>query len=256
MKIRVLGCSGAEFPGHNPPGFLLNDEILFDAGSLTNVLNVKGQVRIRNIFITHAHLDHIRGIPFLADNLILDNHRHKVTVMSIAPVIKAVRQHLLNGYVWPDFTIIPDPKNGVLEFVKLHEGRSVCLNGFTVTPYRVNHSVPAVGYLVEDMEERRFFYSGDTGPTSETWKRLGSKHINAMIIEVSFPNSMEQTALRTGHLTARLLQKELSKMYGIPERILITHTKPQYSEAIRREIRSLPLRNSRLLRDGEIIRIR
>lgn len=70
MKIKVLGCSGAEFPGHNSPGFLLDDKILFDAGSVTNVLHEKEQLEIKNIFITHAHLDHIKGIPFLADNVL------------------------------------------------------------------------------------------------------------------------------------------------------------------------------------------
>ena len=71
MKINVIGCSGAEFPGHNAPAFLLDEEILFDAGSLTSTLNEKAQMKIRNIFITHAHLDHIRSIPFLADNIVV-----------------------------------------------------------------------------------------------------------------------------------------------------------------------------------------
>jgi len=47
MKIRVIGCSGAELPGHNAPGFLLDDEIIFDAGSITSVLTAKEQLRIR-----------------------------------------------------------------------------------------------------------------------------------------------------------------------------------------------------------------
>jgi cAMP phosphodiesterase len=255
MKIEVLGCSGAEFPGHNPPGFLLDDAILFDAGSLTNVLNGNRQQRIRHIFITHAHLDHIRGIPFLADNLLIRNKGYKVNIISIPQVIKTIKKNLLNGYVWPDFTIIPSPKNGVLQFVQMRDGKSIEVNGFCITPYRVNHSVPAVGYLVENRHGKRFFYTGDTGPTDGTWKKIGNRQIHCMIIEVSFPNRMKETALMTGHLTGNLLKEEISKMQLMPERIFITHPKPQYFRTIRTELDSLGMKNLDLLRDGQTIRI-
>jgi ribonuclease BN (tRNA processing enzyme) len=69
--------------------------------------------------------------------------------------------------------------------------------------------VPGVGYLVENQKKRRFFYTGDTGPTDGTWRRLGEKHINCLIIEVSFPNHMGDIAITTGHLTPLLLKGEL-----------------------------------------------
>ncbi len=255
MKIKVLGCSGAEFPGHNPPGFLLDDEILFDAGSLTNVLDEHSQQRIKNIFITHAHLDHIRGIPFLADNLLIDRKGCKVNIISISQVINTIRKNLLNGHVWPDFTIIPDPGNGVLQFVQLRDGKAIEVNGYSIIPYRVNHSVPAVGYLVKDAAGKLFFYTGDTGPTDATWKKIGDRQLHGLIIEVSFPNSMKETALMTGHLTGQLLKSELSKMNHVPRKIFITHTKPQYFKTIRSELRKLDIRNLRLLKDGETILI-
>ena len=255
MKIKVLGCSGAEFPGHNPPGFLLDDAVLFDAGSLTNVLNGRAQEGVNYIFITHAHLDHIRGIPFLADNLLIKDGGHKVNIVSIPPVIRTIRDNLLNGQVWPDFTILPNPKNGVLKFLAAREGRSIRINGLTVTPYRVNHSVPAVGYLVEDRRGKRFFYTGDTGPADATWKKVGNRQLHCLIIEVSFPNRMKEVAITTGHLTSALLQEELSKIGRAPEKIYITHPKPQYFAIIEKELKDLGLRNLRLLRDGDILKI-
>jgi len=42
------------------------------------------------------------------------------------------------------------------------------IGDYTISPVRVNHSVPAVGYLVEDKKKRCFFYTGDTGPSGET----------------------------------------------------------------------------------------
>lgn len=254
MKIKVLGCSGAEFPGHNTPGFLLDDEILFDAGSLTNVLNGRSQWKIKNIFITHAHLDHIKGIPFLADNIIIKNMGHKVNVASISPVIKTIKQNLLNGSLWPDFTILPNPGDGVLRFMRLHDGKPVRINGYTITAVKVSHSVPAVGYLVEDGKGRRFFYTGDTGPTRSTWRKIGDRPLHGLIIEVSFPNKMEATAITTGHMTAHLLREELLRMPHMPGKIFVTHTKPQYFKIIKSELGELGLKNLRLLKDGDIIR--
>ena len=163
MKIDVLGCSGAEFPGHNPAGFLLDHKILFDAGTLTHVLDRKAQSKITYIFITHAHLDHIRDISFLADNIIVEKRKQRVNIISIPSVIRTIRAHLLNNSLWPDFSMIPDYENAVLRYNTLKEGRPLKAGDYSISAYKVNHSVPAVGYLAEDRNHRRFFYTGDTG---------------------------------------------------------------------------------------------
>ena len=255
MKIKVIGCSGAELPGHNAPGFLLDDEIIFDAGSITSVLDEKAQLKIKHIFITHAHLDHIRSIPFLADNIVLGDKDKKVTIYSISQVITTIKKHLFNSAVWPDFTIIPNPDDAILNLVKLKVASSLSINGYTITPYKVNHPVPAVGYLVEDERDRRFFYTGDTGPTPGTWKKVGDRKIDCLIIDVSFPNSMREMAITTGHLTPELLREEVAKMHSVPGSIYITHPKPQYFKTVRKELDKLKIRNLRVLREGEIIRI-
>jgi cAMP phosphodiesterase len=255
MKIRVIGCSGAEFPGHNAPSFLLNDELIFDAGSITGVLDEQSQMKIKHIFITHAHLDHIMSIPFLADNIIVSEKQNRISVFSIRAVIKTIKKHLFNSAVWPDFTIIPYPDDAILSLVALKPGKTIRINSYTITPYKVNHPVPAVGYLVEDIKNRRFFYTGDSGPTSQTWKKIGNKRIHALIIDVSFPNSMKKMALRTGHLTPELLRKELTKIQAGPDNVFITHPKPQYFRTIRKEIDFLKMNNIRLLKEGDIIKV-
>jgi ribonuclease BN (tRNA processing enzyme) len=255
MKIKVLGASGAELPGHNPPSLLLNDRILFDAGSLTHVLDLKDQLKIRDIFVTHAHLDHITGIPFLAENVVFAKKRPPIRILSIPPVVRAIQRHILNGSIWPNFSTIPNPRHPILDLIELKTGHPVWIGGYSVTPYAVNHSVPAVGYLVEDEEKRRFFYTGDTGPSEGVWKRLGEKQLHCLIIEVSFPNRMEKMALETRHLTPRSLKRELSKIRRMPERILVTHLKPKYSRAIKTELQSLRIKNLKLLRDEETIKL-
>jgi cAMP phosphodiesterase len=180
---------------------------------------------------------------------------HRVYIMSIPQVLRTIKQNLFNSAVWPDFTIIPDPESSILKFVSVKPDKTLKLNGYSVTPYKVTHTVPAVGYLVEDRKGRRFFYTGDTGPTEPTWKNIGNVQIHCLIIEVSFPNSMKEMAINTGHLTANLLKKELRKIRLIPEKIYITHPKPQYSKLIREELRMLKMRTLKMLRDGQVITV-
>jgi ribonuclease BN (tRNA processing enzyme) len=249
MKLRVIGSSGGEFPGHHPPAFLIDDCMLLDAGTIGASLNYAEQWKIRNILITHAHLDHIKGIPFLADNLIIKNKEHSVKIISISNVLIALKKNLLNNRIWPDFTIITAASKPVLELEGILPGKPFKINSYTITAYKVNHSVHAVGYIIEDRKGKRLLYTGDTGPTDKIWE--AAKDIQCAIIEVSFPDKLKAMAIKTGHLTAGLLMKEINKMKDLPEKILITHPKPLYLGQIKNEIRKLPLKNIKILKDGE-----
>ncbi|MGB4598654.1 MAG: 3',5'-cyclic-nucleotide phosphodiesterase [Trichlorobacter sp.] len=259
MKLRVLGSAGAEFPDFRPPAFLIDDSLLLDAGTISAVLTEEEQWQIRSIFITHAHLDHIRGIPALADNIIIKSLRHLVTVYGTEPVIDALRTHLLNGTIWPDFTALPTPDEPVLRYDIITPGRPLtlgcydhvrrCSDGYVLTAVEVNHTVPAVGYCVEK-NGVRLVYTGDTGPTDAIWQAASGA--DALIVEVSFPNSMASMATLTRHLCCSQLEQELAKMAVLPTRILITHPKPQYYAQIREEVDALGLGQMELLRDGNV----
>lgn len=249
MRLRVLGCSGAERPGHFSSAFLLDDSILLDAGTVGTALTEEEQWRIRHIFVTHAHLDHIKGIPLLADNVIISGLKHEVVVHGIPEVLRALREHLMNNVIWPDFSVIPSPNAPVIRYQEVTPGEDVAVEGYLFRATRVNHSVPAVAYTVQK-GARRITYTGDTGPTFELWAQPG--RLDALIVEVSFPNHLEELALLTGHLTTRLLEAELKKMPLLPKRILITHPKPQYHETIRAELKGLCLSQLELLQEGSV----
>lgn len=256
MKIRVLGCSGAESPGYNSPAFLVDGKILLDGGTIGSSLTEREQWKIRDILITHAHLDHIKAIPFLADNIIIRRKKHGVSLFGTAATLGTLRHHLLNNLLWPDFTKISASIDPVLKLRKIPLRKPFKVNGFLVTAFPVNHTVPAVGYLVRDRAGKALVYTGDTGPTETLWKSSGK--VNGLIIEVSFPNSLQDLAMKTGHMTARLLGDEIRKMAAVPDRILITHPKPQYVNRIRSEIAALSLRKNlriEMLKDGEVYQV-
>ncbi len=255
MKLWVLGSSGAELPDKRPPGFLIDDKLMLDAGTIGSVLNENEQWGIKEIFLTHAHLDHIKGIPFMVDNIILQNTGHQVKIRSTAPILAALHDNLLNNVIWPDFTEIPDKDNAVLVLEEIQVGKPYDMDGYQITAWEVNHTVPAVGYVVEDPKGRRLLYTGDTGPTDAIWEGACKQEIHAAIIEASMPNHMRDMAIMTGHLTPDLLNVELTKMQCQPDRILITHPKPQYIDTISKELRALRHKDIELLRDGEVYEI-
>ena len=213
MKLRVLGCSGAEYPGHNTSSFLIDDSVLLDAGTVGAVLGEKEQLGLSHIFITHTHIDHIKGIPLLADNIILRQSDGNFKVISTREILQSMRQHLLNNILWPDFSSIPSKESPVVNYVEIEPHKEYHFEGYSVTAYPVNHSVPAVGYIVRK-GGKSLLYTGDTGPTFEIWKK--AEDLSAMIVEVSFPEALQEMAALTRHLTPGMLAEELKKLDRLP----------------------------------------
>lgn len=249
MRLRVLGCSGTELPGWNATSFLIDESLLIDAGSVCQVLSLAEQRALQHICITHAHLDHIRGLAPLSDNLALDQTRPKVEIISSGDVIDALRTYLFNDIIWPDFSRLPSPAQPAIAYREIPLMHAESLGAYTVTAIPVDHTVPAVGYLVQSGRSSVLF-SGDTGPTRHLWRFANG--VDALIVDVSFPDIQEELALLSGHLTPRMLGRELAKVALLPQKILVTHTKPQYLEPLRADLCKLPFSGISLMQDGDL----
>ncbi len=236
MRIKVLGSSGSEVPGHSPSAFLVDDFLLFDAGTVSLSLDREAQCQITHIFLTHAHFDHIKAIPFLLDNIVSSDQDCQLTILSGKEVIGDLKQNIFNDRIWPDFTNLPNSRRPVIRFQEIFPGEPVVVRGYTVHSTTVNHSVPAYGYLMENSSKIAMVYTGDTGPTERIWKLMGEHRVKALIIEVSFPDEMLELALASGHLTPSLLAAEIRKMSALPENIFVTHLKPFYRDTIKEPI--------------------
>ncbi len=149
MEIRVLGCHGSQLPGYNTTCFLLDGKILLDGGTITSVLTAEEQLNIDYIFVTHAHLDHIRDIMFLADNLCYLQRERPLVVLSTPYIIATLRYHLFNDVIWPDFSGIPNAENPVIKFSPISPGETISTAGLDITAIKVSHSVESVGYVIE-----------------------------------------------------------------------------------------------------------
>jgi len=251
MKVKVLGCSGSETIGHNPPGFLVNDTVMLDAGTITGALTIEAQSRITDVFISHTHLDHIKSLLFLADNVI-GRIKKPVAIRSIPAVLNAIKKHLMNDIIWPDFTKIPTPKNPVLAYQPFAVGKTVTADGLRIKAVPMNHPVPAVGFVVSDGKSS-FLYTADTGPNEKIWKEASkAKNLKAIIVDTSFPNMLDAIADASGHFTPAQLHGDLTKARvrkSVP--IYIYHIKPAHEKRVIDELKALGRKNVKVLREGK-----
>jgi ribonuclease BN (tRNA processing enzyme) len=248
MKLRVLGCAGSESPGRKSPAFLVDDLLLLDAGIIGGVLTQNAQEKITDVLLSHAHHDHVRGLPSFADNLIISGKKEPVAIIGSEATLTAVHEHLMNGLIWPDFSLLPTPTEPILRWQPIAPYLDFKVREYLITAFPVNHSIPTLAYRVQ-RDNVSLLYTGDMGPTPELWSAIGVP--TTVIIEISFPNRLEELARKTGHLTAALLAKELALLPTLPPQILVTHIKPLYEKQIHREIEELGISGLSILRDGQ-----
>jgi ribonuclease BN (tRNA processing enzyme) len=253
MKLRVLGCHGAELGGHNACGFLINESVLLDAGTVGRSLSLIEQSRIRYILLSHIHMDHIKGLSALSENRIPDNERNPVVIISLEEVLEGLERWVFNDQLWPNFTQLPSSRDPVFRLQPLKEGASIEIEGLEIKAFSVNHIVPCAGFVVRQ-NNASFLYSGDTGETDQLWKAAAADPtLKAAFIETTFPNALEDLAIRSRHLTPRLLRQEFDKI-GKPDLpVYAYHMKPRYLSTIKRELADLRIQNLSVLEDKSVI---
>ena len=253
MRMKVGGCYGSETGGYHSVGFLLNENLLLEGGTVTSVFSLEEQKSIRNILISHIHLDHTKELFFLLDNL-APMECCTVTVNAVPEVIKGIRENLFNEMLWPDFSRLPDVDAPVLRFNVLEEGCFTEVEGVQVKPVTVNHPVPATGFVLKE-PGTTIVYTGDTGPTEAIWEAAREEEeLGALLVETSFPNSMNDLALKSGHLTPDLLVKELDLLDRPDVPVFLFHMKPHYLGEIAEDLKKISrYRVAMLEQEGHMI---
>ena len=252
MRLRVLGCSGGIGGRHlRTTSFLVDSDVLIDAGSGVGDLSLAELTCIDHVFVTHSHLDHVTSIPFLVDTVGGMRDR-PLTVYAIGPTIKILKNHLFNWALWPDFTEIPSAGAPFMRFQEIDLARSVAIGGRKFTPLPAVHTVPAVGYHL-DSGSASLVFSGDTGPNDELWRIVNRiPNLKVLIVETAFSNKERQLAEVSKHLCPSMLAEELAKLDLDPE-VWITHLKPGEIELTMREIEEGARRHRpRMLQNGQV----
>lgn len=237
MKIRILGCSGGiGGPTRRTTSMLVDHDILIDCGTGVADLSIDALMQIDHVFLTHSHLDHIACLPLLVDT-VGEMRDRPLTVHALPATEQALRTHIFNWTIWPDFTEIPSAERGCLRFQPIEMGTSVELAGRSIQPMPVDHTVPAVAYAI-DSGRASLVFSGDTGPSPALWQAINTLDtLQVLIIETAFPDREEKIARASRHLCPGMLVGELQQMRARPD-IYITHLKPGQAEQTMAEIES------------------
>lgn len=238
MDIRVLGCSGGiGGNGRRTTSFLVGDEVLIDAGSGVADLSLDELASIRHIFLSHSHMDHIHMLPLLIDS-IFDRLEQPVVVHGLPYTLKALREHIFNWAVWPDFTNLPSEEFPVIVLQEMKPGEVVTVGDCRFSAIPVNHIVPTVAYAVE-YPGGAFAFSGDTTTNDTLWQGLNAlERLDHLIVESAFSNSELELCEKSKHYCPQLLAEDLRKLRHNPQ-VYLTHAKPGEEEKIYDECRQL-----------------
>lgn len=235
MKVRVLGCSGAIAKDCRTTSFLLDSDVLIDCGTGVGDLTLEEMQGIDHVLLTHSHLDHVASLPLMVD-AIASTLTRPVQVHALPGTIAAVKAHIFNNVIWPDFSRIPTPEKPFVAFHEIHVGQTLEFPGKRVEVLPAVHTVPACGYAVT-AGNGCWIFTGDTERNPAFWRRINQMNVAALVIETAFSNREKDLAKRALHLAPASLAEELDlidKNKRFP--IFITHTKPAETEMIMEEI--------------------
>jgi ribonuclease BN (tRNA processing enzyme) len=255
MRIRVLGCSGGISKGVATTSFLIDDDILIDAGTGVCSLTLDEMRLVKHVFLTHSHLDHIASLPLLTDTLFESLIGNPLVVHAQGETIKVLREHIFNWVVWPDFAELPHKTNAVLKFKGMKTGASVEIDGRTIEMITVNHSIPCAGFRVES-NGRSFAFSGDTTSNENLWASL-NKHDNLdlLFVESAFANKDSELASVAFHYCPETLAVDLAKLKHRPD-TYISHLKPGEENIILKECRkAMPEWDIKRLKSGDFFEL-
>ena len=243
MKLQVLGCSGSIARDCRTTSFLLDDDVLIDAGTGVGDLPLDALASVDHILLTHSHLDHVLGVPLLADSVLRRRQARgagPIQVHALQPTLDVLRTDLFNNRLWPDFTRLPTAEDPVLRFVPFEIGDTLELGERRVEVLSARHSVPACGFAIHPTASGRgaWVFSGDTGPNPEMWARIAQFPVEHIVIETAFSEAESSIARSSGHHSPSSLAHELASAPA-DARLYITHIKPGEIDAVMAGLRQL-----------------
>lgn len=237
MIVRIIGGHGGISPGFKATSYLIDGDLLIDAGSVAEGIPITEQAKIKHILISHAHLDHIKDLAFMSDNCFGVNEK-PFEVYCNQHVHDAIKKHLFNDVIWPDFSTLPSKEKPTMRFHIIEPEKSFQLGNYKITPVEVNHPGNALGFIIEK-KNSSILFTQDTGPTDRIWD-IGQKveNLRAIFTEVSFPNNLKQVAIDSYHHTPQTLSYEIPKMpKDVP--IFLGHLKPNFQDQLYKEIEEI-----------------
>ena len=151
IKIVFLGTtSGVPTKKRNLPAIFLmykDERMLFDCGEGTQRQLMEKNLKfmkIDRIFISHWHADHFAGLLGLVQTMSLENRSEPLCIYGPTRSKEFVEQLLNIGYFERGFEV---------KVTELDEGDVVDCGEYEIIPFRVEHRIPALGFVFNEKEK-------------------------------------------------------------------------------------------------------
>lgn len=215
MKLILLGTTGYHPNNLRHTACLMLPEagIVFDAGSA--MFRVRDLLKTPefDIFISHAHLDHILGLTFLID-VMHQGPCQRARVHADPATLKAIDEHL---FAEPLFPVKPQA-----DFLPL-AGPVALRDGAVVNSFPVEHPGGARGFRV-DWPDRSMAYVTDTTARPDAAYIDAIRGVDLLVHECYFDDSMQAWAEKTGHSSITPVA-EVARAAGVG-RLVLVHLNP------------------------------
>lgn len=251
MQLRLLpstiGPDGRASAEQHLTTLLIDDRVAVDAGSLA--LSGAAYHAVRDIIITHPHLDHTATLPIFIDDL-FGELREPVRVHTTAAIAETLEKNIFNWMVYPRFLGLRNAYGPVMEYVSLEAHNTARIAHLTIETVPVTHGIPTLGLIADD-GERVAVFSSDTAATDELWRVANrQRRVDAVVLECSFPNEMGTLAHNAGHLTPETLAAELRKLDATGYEVFVMHLKPAFREKVVTQLQALDIKALHIMEAG------
>lgn len=252
MKVKILGASGGVAPGFHTTALFINDRVLLDAGTGAFGFSPEKDDAVRDVVLSHSHLDHTAALAFLTDNRAANTGTLRIHCQP--ETMAALRAGIFNGAIWPDMEKIIINGKPVIKFYPIKKMLApMTVGGARLSPFPVVHTVPTLGFCLHGARETLPVMTDLREASESVWKWMAKKRrIRRVIIETSFPDGMEDIAVASGHLTPGMLADLAARHLPDSWKLLCCHIKPRYYDEVCAQIRARFGKRAEVLKAGRV----
>jgi ribonuclease Z len=188
-------------------------------------------MRVADIIITHAHIDHISGLPSLIESFRIIGRTQPLHIHAIAHPLH-VAHDLLRTFA---FELTLDHWPFPVELHEIQPGTPLTVGQFAVVPFATEHTIPSIGMRITPTGARGpvFAYTCDT--RRATMLPEIARTADLFVAEATYPKGQEDAAAKVGHMTTG--EAGIMAQMGAARALALVHLSANNAQAdqVRRE---------------------